>query len=69
MVSNREISRLFSLYAELLLLHQKNETLSGLLSGAAYRLRNFSEQVIKLDRKKLSQLFRPADHPIEKRLH
>jgi DNA polymerase (family 10) len=59
MVSNREISRLFSLYAELLLLHQKNETLSGLLSGAAYRLRNFSEQVIKLDRKKLSQLFRP----------
>ena len=35
-MSNPEISRLFSLYAELLLLHQKDEKLAALLSGASY---------------------------------
>ena len=59
MVSNREISRLFNLYAELLLLHEKNERLSKLLSGAAYRLRNMSDEVTDLPKNKLSELFRP----------
>jgi DNA polymerase (family 10) len=59
MASNREISRLFGLYAELLLLHDKNESLSSLLSGAAYRLRNINEQVLELDKDQLSKLFRP----------
>ncbi len=58
MVSNREISRLFNLYAELLLLHQKNEQLSKLLSGAAYRLRNMSDEVVTLPRNELGKLFR-----------
>src|SRR5688572_14020667 len=54
MASNREISRLFNLYAELLLLHNKNEALAKQLSGAAYRLRNISEDVLEL--KKTEQL-------------
>jgi DNA polymerase (family 10) len=57
--SNREISRSFSLYAELLLLHQKDERLAGLLSGAAYRLRNISEEIIELNSEELLKLFRP----------
>src|SRR3954465_3834003 len=59
MISNREISRLFSLYAELLLLHEKDERLAALLSGASYRLRNISEDVITLGKEELSKLFRP----------
>ena len=43
MPSNREISKLFNLYAELLLLHKKDARLSALLSGAAYRLRNIND--------------------------
>ena len=42
MISNREITRLFNLYAELLLLHQKDEHLSALLSGLAYEARTYS---------------------------
>jgi DNA polymerase (family 10) len=48
MPSNREISKLFTLYAELLLLHNEDERLAALLSGAAYRLRNITEQVASL---------------------
>jgi DNA polymerase (family 10) len=59
MLSNRDISRLFSLYAELLLLHETDERLSALLSGASYRLRNITEPVIAWDKKELSKLFRP----------
>jgi DNA polymerase (family 10) len=59
MVSNREISRLFGLYAELLLLHNKNEGLANLLSGASYRLRRFDEPLLELDKTQLSKLFRP----------
>jgi len=59
MPSNREISRLFSLYAELLLLHKTDERLAALLSGAAYRLRNIVEAVVDLNRKELAKLFRP----------
>ena len=59
MPSNREIRRLFNLYAELLLLHNQNERLAALLSGAAYRLRNISEEVMGLSKKELSKQFRP----------
>ena len=40
MISNREITGLFNLYAELLLLHQ-DEHLSALLSGALYTTRTY----------------------------
>ncbi len=59
MASNREISRLFNLYAELLLLHNKNEDLSKQLSGSAYRLRNMDE-VGGLPKDELGKLFRPT---------
>ena len=59
MVSNREISRLFRLYAELLLLHQKNELLAALLSGAAYRIRRITDQLTTLSKEELLKLFRP----------
>ena len=59
MLSNQEISRLFSLYAELLLMHETDEELSKLLSGASYRLRNMDEAVIDLDKTELIKLFRP----------
>jgi DNA polymerase (family 10) len=58
-MSNREISRLFNIYAELLLLHKTDERLSAWLSGAAYRLRNMTEPVITQNEKDLSQLFKP----------
>src|SRR5215212_1573500 len=57
--SNREISRLFSLYAELLLLHDTDGRLAALLSGASYRLRNIPETIIELEKIELSKLFRP----------
>jgi DNA polymerase (family 10) len=59
MASNREISRLFNLYAELLLLHNKNENLSKLLSGAGYRLRNINENILELNKTELLKQFRP----------
>ena len=58
MLSNREISKLFTLYAELLLLHKKDERLAALLSGAAYRVRNITESVTALNNKELSAIFR-----------
>ena len=45
MISNREVSRLFSLYAELLLLHRQDERLAVLLSGAAYRVRKMENEI------------------------
>ena len=58
MLSNREISRLFSLYAELLLLHKKDERLAALLSGASYRLRNITESVTHTTHQELFKQFR-----------
>lgn len=58
-VSNYEISRYFNLLAELLLLHEKDERLAALLSGAGYRLRNIAQPVTDLPKKELSKLFRP----------
>src|SRR5438270_181480 len=58
MISNREITRLFNLYAELLLLHNKDERLAALLSGAAYRINKMTENATELSKKSLSRLFR-----------
>ena len=59
MLSNKEISHLFNLYAELLLLHRTDERLSRVLSSAAYRLRRFSDEVLDMPKKQLSTQFRP----------
>src|SRR5215217_3988889 len=59
MVSNGEISRAFSLYAELLLLHEQDERLAALLSGAAYRIRKIDEDVISLNKAELAKYFKP----------
>src|SRR5436309_14623271 len=58
MLSNREISRIFSLFAELLQLHGKGEGLANLLSGASYRLRHMDE-IADHQPDPLSKLFRP----------
>src|SRR4030095_196169 len=59
MASNREIVRQFRLYAELLLLHNKDERLSALLSGAAYRIGKMTGKVVQFDQAELQKLFRP----------
>lgn len=59
MHSNKEIGRSFSLYAELLLLHQQDERLSELLSGAAYRIRQMESDVETMDSAELNKQFRP----------
>jgi DNA polymerase (family X) len=59
MPSNREIGRLFNLYAELLLLHRSDERLAVLLSGAAFRLRRFEQEVLEFPKKQLVELFNP----------
>ena len=59
MPSNKELSRLFNVFSELLLLHEKDERLAVLLSGAAYRLRRIEEPVAEMEKKELSDLFRP----------
>lgn len=58
MLSNRELARLFSLYSELLQLHEKEERLSDLLSGAAYRIGRMDEEVTEMSNKELKNLFR-----------
>ena len=59
MLSNREITRLFRIYAELLLLHEKNEKLAPLLSGAAYRINKMSEEITSQTKPQLTKDFRP----------
>jgi DNA polymerase (family X) len=59
MVSNKEIRRLLGLYSELLQLHEQNEKLAGYLSGAGYYTRRISNELMKLDKKEISTLFRP----------
>jgi DNA polymerase (family 10) len=60
MVSNRDIGRLFSLFAELLLLHKVDERLSALLSGAAYRIPRLNKEVVDISKPELEKLFRPT---------
>lgn len=59
MLSNREISRLFGLYAELLQLHEKESRLSDLLSGAAYRIGRMDDSVAEMQDSELKEQFRP----------
>jgi DNA polymerase (family 10) len=59
MISNREIRRLFSLYAELLDLHRQDAMFAKALSSAAYYTRRFREDIMFLDKARISQMFRP----------
>src|SRR4051812_6096257 len=59
MLSNREIRRLFALYAELLQLHNRDERLAELLSSAAYRIGRMDDSVANMESAELSSLFRP----------
>ena len=60
MVSNREISRLLSLYAELLLLHQKQEQMAARFSSAVYRIRQMPDNLAMLSKQQLLLSF-PAE--------
>jgi DNA polymerase (family 10) len=64
MVSNSEAGRLFSIYAELLALHDKNEKLVALLSGASYRIKRMDEPVCAMSKEQLNALFRPQLIPV-----
>jgi DNA polymerase (family 10) len=59
MPSNRNISHMFDLYAQLLDLHGQETRLSDLLSGAAYRIGRMEQQVDDLKEKELAELFPP----------
>jgi DNA polymerase (family 10) len=59
MPSNREIGRMFSLYAELLQLHNQEERLADLLSGASYRIGRMDDSITGMTDEQLAPLFRP----------
>jgi DNA polymerase (family 10) len=59
MLSNRDSSRLFNLYAELLDLHHRQERLADLLSGAAYRIGRLEDEVGTFTPEQLAEQFRP----------
>jgi len=59
MIPNREIRRLFSLYAELLDLHRQDARYAKVLSSAAFYIRRFREDIMSLDKARVSKLFRP----------
>lgn len=59
MLSNREISRLLSLYAELLQLHGKNDRLSHILSGAAFHIGRLGNELAEMSKKELQAELRP----------
>ena len=50
---------MFSVYAELLLLHKKEERLANLLSGASYRVRRMDDPVLEMPQQQWTELFRP----------
>lgn len=64
MVTNQDIARQFRLYAELLLLHQKDERLSDHLAGAAYTIQHMDEAVASLPPQERCKRFRPTITPI-----
>jgi DNA polymerase (family 10) len=69
MPSNRDIRRQFSLFAELLQLHEQDEKLAGILSGTAYRIRRIDEPLTELSKPELEALkFRPEINAIIKEL-
>lgn len=70
MFANREIRRAFGLYAQLLLLHEKDERLAVLLSGAAYRIGRMDDAIMDLRVKEWKKLFRaPIVSILEKLRH
>jgi DNA polymerase (family 10) len=50
---------MFSVYAELLLLHKKDERLANLLSSASYRVRRMDDPVLEMPQQQWTELFRP----------
>jgi DNA polymerase (family 10) len=69
MPSNRDIRRQFSLFAELLQLHEQDEKLAGILSGTAYRIRRIDEPLTELSKPELEAFkFRPEINAIIKEL-
>lgn len=58
-ISNREISRTFLLYAELLQVHSIDDRLPDVLSGASYRIRRMDDAIVDLDKKELAEQFKP----------
>jgi len=59
MLSNKEIRRIFHLYAELLRVHEMEEKLAATLSSAAYYIRRFKQDIITLKRPEIKKLFKP----------
>jgi DNA polymerase (family X) len=59
MISNKEIRRLFILYAELLQLHEQDDKLAKTLSGASYYTRRIRQDIISLGKAEIAKLFRP----------
>lgn len=59
MLSNKEIRRLLSLYAELLQLHDINERLSHILAGAAFHISRLGDELALMDKKELQAELRP----------
>ncbi len=68
MASNSEIGTIFSLFAELLLLHGEDERLAALLSGASFRIRKLPTTVYDIPGIELSKLFRPEIRKLLKEL-
>ena len=58
MLSNKQIRRILSLYAELLRVHQMEEKLADTLSSAAYYIRRVKETIMALDRREITKLFK-----------
>ncbi len=58
-ISNRDISRQFKVFAELLVIHGRDERLADLLSGAAYRIQRMDDPLADATDNDLSSQFRP----------
>ena len=59
MIRYSEVSRIFRRYVQRLLIHQQNEPLSDLYSGATYRLRCINTGVLKMDKIRLTSWSAP----------
>src|SRR5438477_8274201 len=59
MVTNKEIRRMLTLYAELLQLHGQDPRLAKSLSGAAYYTRLIKQDIISLAKNEVIKSFRP----------
>jgi len=59
MLTNREISRMFGLCSELLILHGQDTLLAGFLTGASYRIRRILDDLPGMDKSGLSKFFPP----------